>query len=55
MRHLSNIVAAIGLPGGGDAAVIAWTVSPASNKDLLFHRLPENSVKPRAAPDIWSQ
>ncbi|CCE03600.1 hypothetical protein BRAS3809_7710011 [Bradyrhizobium sp. STM 3809] len=30
-------------------------MSPASNKGLLFHRLPEHFVKPRAVPDIWSQ
>jgi hypothetical protein len=50
-----NIVAAFGLPDGGDAAVIARRVSPGSNKGLLFHRLPEYLVKLTPSPDIWSR
>ncbi|WP_316227490.1 hypothetical protein [Bradyrhizobium sp. SZCCHNR1047] len=38
-------MAAFGLPGGGDTAVIAAAVSPEGNKGLLFHRLPEYFVK----------
>ncbi|ABQ37162.1 hypothetical protein BBta_5168 [Bradyrhizobium sp. BTAi1] len=55
LRHLSNIMAAFGLPDGADAAVIGPRMSPASNKGLLFHRLPEYFVKLHASPDIWSR